>query len=196
MEDRRNNDRDNIHNSENERVHETHNLHRLNELSDFKVAEHDPDIRGWDVRSLDGSEIGKVKDLVVDKEARKVRYIDVHLKNEIYKSDKVDGDQDMHLLVPIGAAALHENKDDVRLDMIETPGVLQNEFPVCEGPLITQDYERKLRDFYTTRNQSGEASKIKPSPTDEPIRTFDKNNDKSFYNQDYFDQNRLYRNRR
>lgn len=49
------------------------------EGSGYKVAEGDPDVRGWDVMDRDGSRIGEVDDLLVDTEALKVRYLEVRL---------------------------------------------------------------------------------------------------------------------
>lgn len=49
------------------------------EGSGYKVAEGDPDVRGWDVMDRDGSRIGEVDDFLVDTEALKVRYLEVRL---------------------------------------------------------------------------------------------------------------------
>ncbi len=58
-------------------------LAHLDELDDFKIAEGEPDIRGWDVRGADGQKLGKVEDLLVDTAALKVRYIEVKLDEDI-----------------------------------------------------------------------------------------------------------------
>lgn len=80
----------------------------LSELSDYKVADEDPDIRGWDVKSADGTRIGAVNDLIVDTRAMRVRYLDVELDG-----GALDLEEDRHLLVPIGRAQLAEDRDDV-----------------------------------------------------------------------------------
>ncbi|HJX29551.1 MAG TPA: PRC-barrel domain-containing protein [Thermoanaerobaculia bacterium] len=49
------------------------------EGSGYKVAEGDPDVRGWDVMDRDGNRIGEVDDLLVDTRALKVRYLEVRL---------------------------------------------------------------------------------------------------------------------
>lgn len=54
-------------------------LARLRDLRDFKVAEGDPDVRGWPVHASDGHRIGQVHDLLVDTAAMKVRYLDVEI---------------------------------------------------------------------------------------------------------------------
>jgi len=53
-------------------------LQRLSDTHDYKVAEDDPDIRGWDVVA-GATEIGEVSDLIVDPRAMKVRFVEVEL---------------------------------------------------------------------------------------------------------------------
>jgi uncharacterized protein (TIGR02271 family) len=50
---------------------------RLSELDDFRVSDEDPDPRGWSVIGRDGTVIGRVEDLIVDRDAMKVRYLDI-----------------------------------------------------------------------------------------------------------------------
>ena len=68
----------------------------LSELDGFKVAEGDPDIRGWDVLASDGSKVGEVEDLVVDTAAMKVRYIDVELDDDRFEN--ADDRHGMHAM--------------------------------------------------------------------------------------------------
>lgn len=53
------------------------------EGSGYKVAEGDPDVRGWDVMDRDGNRIGEVDDLLVDTTALKVRYLEVRLDRRL-----------------------------------------------------------------------------------------------------------------
>lgn len=55
------------------------------EGSGYKVAEGDPDVRGWDVMDRDGQRIGEVDDLLVDPEALKVRYLEVRLDRRLVR---------------------------------------------------------------------------------------------------------------
>jgi len=50
---------------------------RMSELGDYRVADDDPDPRGWPVIGRDGATIGRVEDLIVDTAAMKVRYLDI-----------------------------------------------------------------------------------------------------------------------
>ena len=43
------------------------NLYYLEELSDYKVADSDKDVRGWEVKDIDGRTVGKVDNLLVNK---------------------------------------------------------------------------------------------------------------------------------
>jgi hypothetical protein len=95
-----------------DRTRDAGRLAYLNELDDYKVADQDPDIRGWNVSSSDGSRLGKVSDLLVDTEAMKVRYIEVELEDPVSA-----GTSNRYTLVPIGVVQLHAQSDDVLLDV-------------------------------------------------------------------------------
>jgi uncharacterized protein (TIGR02271 family) len=51
------------------------NMKPMKELHDYKVEPGDPDPRGWNVVGRDGHAVGKVRDLVVDTSAMKVRQL-------------------------------------------------------------------------------------------------------------------------
>jgi len=65
----------------------------LRELDDYKVAEGEPDIRGWTVYTATGREIGDIEELLVDVEMGEVVMVDIDLKRD-----------DRHTLAPIKAA--------------------------------------------------------------------------------------------
>jgi photosynthetic reaction center H subunit len=88
-------------------------LARVGELSDYEVADHHPDIRGWDVVAADGRKIGDVKELIADTTAMKVRYIDIELDKDFRRTD-----DESRVLVPIEHARLNEDDDVVRLDAV------------------------------------------------------------------------------
>jgi len=56
----------------------------LRNLRGYKVADGDPDVRGWEVAGGDGLRIGTVNDLLVDTAAGKVRYLDIQLDPGLY----------------------------------------------------------------------------------------------------------------
>ena len=49
------------------------------DLDKFDLPKDQPDPRGWDVRSADGTKIGKVEDLLFDTGERRIRYIEIAL---------------------------------------------------------------------------------------------------------------------
>ncbi len=79
----------------------------LDELGDYHVAESDIDPRGWNVTSADNQKVGKVKDLLVDLDQMKVRYLAVEIDTE------QSGAADRCVLIPIGNARLVDDDDRV-----------------------------------------------------------------------------------
>jgi sporulation protein YlmC with PRC-barrel domain len=65
----------------------------MKDLSDYKVVEGEPDIRGWSVYTATGRELGDVEDLLVDTDLGEVVMLDIDLKRN-----------DRHTLAPIKAA--------------------------------------------------------------------------------------------
>jgi sporulation protein YlmC with PRC-barrel domain len=110
----------------------------LDELDDFKVADEDPDVRGWDVFSADGRRIGEVDNLLVDTSAMKVRYLDIELDNK-----ELGLEADRHVLLPVGYARLDDDDDRVIVDELQTSD-LRNLPEYHHGP-ITRDYEVGVR---------------------------------------------------
>lgn len=67
----------------------------LRNLHGYRIAEGDPDVRGWEVVGGDGRRIGSVNDLLVDTAEGKVRYLDVQLDTGLYrKGETEDNRQD------------------------------------------------------------------------------------------------------
>lgn len=87
-------------------------LARLSELRDYKVADGEPDIRGWEVRTISGRQLGEVAELLVDAEAGEVVMIDVDVRNNA-----------RHSFAPVRAAMIDRTARVVRLDT----GDLQDE---------------------------------------------------------------------
>ena len=150
-------------------------LFRLHELDDFEVSDKDPDVRGWDVVDERGDKIGEVDDLIVDPNMMKVRYLDVIADDELSV-----GNGERHLLIPVGAAQLNDDDDEVRLHGIDK--ITLKQYPVYQGGPITYDYEHTLRE--TLHGLEGN----KPDFVDEK--------GEDFYNTDLYNENRFFGNRR
>ena len=83
----------NDRNDDRNEIRRNDNRQRLQELSgsDYKIAENQPDIEDWKILDTTGKKVGKVKDLLFDESAMKVRYIVTNLK----KGDWLDDDRDI-----------------------------------------------------------------------------------------------------
>jgi photosynthetic reaction center H subunit len=115
----------------------TSRLVHLDDVDEFKVADGDPDIRGWDVRTADGRKVGKVEDLIVDTGLMKVRYIEAKLDRAVTHTD-----DDRYVLIPIGTARLDDDEDDV---FLATNVVDARQLPAYDRKQLTRDYEVSLR---------------------------------------------------
>jgi PRC-barrel domain protein len=63
----------------------------LRNLPDYKVAEGDQDVRGWEVVDGAGHRIGTVNDLLVDTAEGRVRYLDIELDPGLYRQGTPTG---------------------------------------------------------------------------------------------------------
>ena len=113
----------------------------LGEVDDFEVAEGYPDVRGWRVDAADGTEVGKVHELLVDLDAMRTRYLDVRLTSEVAAAP-----EDRDVLVPIGAANIEQDHDVVRIPLTaERVGLLP---PYTHGA-VTREQEYEVRRHFT-----------------------------------------------
>lgn len=97
----------------NRRGTEKGRLARLHELDDYRVAEGEPDVRGWTARMPDGRDVGKVENLIVDVGALEVSYLEIALDPE-----KLRLAQHRNVLVPIGLVWLDDDREIVRLGLV------------------------------------------------------------------------------
>ncbi|HEV2149858.1 MAG TPA: DUF2382 domain-containing protein [Longimicrobiaceae bacterium] len=145
----------------------------LDQLDDFKVAEGDPDVRGWEVIGSDGRKIGEVDQLLVDTAAMKVRYLDVDVDGELVAGDATD----RHVLIPIGYARLDEDDDRILVDTLASSDLVA--LPEYTHGPITRDFETDLRSRFDTGYTAGATT-----------------TDDDFYAHDLYDDDRFYGGRR
>lgn len=138
----------------------------LDKADDFKIAEGNPDPRGWDVIA-NGTKVGEVDNLIADLNALKVRYLDVEL------DDEFAGTKERHVLIPIGAARLDSRNDNVLLQGITRDALLGLPAYSADTP-ITRDYEDSLRERLT-------GAPIQPAPSG-----------RDYYDHEHFDENRFF----
>jgi uncharacterized protein (TIGR02271 family) len=142
----------------------------LSDLSDYEVADHEPDVRGWDVIAADGKKIGEVEDLIIDTGAMKVRYLDIEVEKDFRAKD------DRHILVPVGQARLHEKEDHVHINTLSSSEV--RTFPGYKGRL-DRTYEDSVHQHFGTTSSTATGG-----------------TDRDYYANDNFDDNRFYGSRR
>lgn len=114
-------------------------LRRLSNLKDYQVTKEDPDVRGWFVVGSDRQRLGRVSDLILNPELRRVRYLEVNLEPEILANK-----EKRHILIPVGKASIDRDDDIVIVDTLDTDRV--RFYPVYGGEPITRDYEHSLRE--------------------------------------------------
>ena len=112
-------------------------LRRLRDLTDFEVADDNPDVRGWTVRGNDGQELGTVYELIVDPEVLKVRYLDIELDTRFQIKE-----YENHILLPIGVASLDADGDNVFVPALNAESVLH--YPPYVEIQVTRTYETAM----------------------------------------------------
>jgi hypothetical protein len=158
----------------NETLHELH-------VSGYEMAKGEPDIRGWNVINSLNQKIGKVKEVLFDVKSRKIRYLIVDLNGKPLNLLSRD------VLIPVGLAELDERENVVYFPDV-TVGHLAS-LPEYKRGKITYHTERQIRDVFIPQDSSA-AEKLATIESQEyPER-------EAFYNNDYFDENRMYRRRR
>ncbi|WP_316811640.1 PRC-barrel domain-containing protein [Pedobacter heparinus] len=116
--------------------HRTINLEELSS-SNFEIADHQPDINGWELVDAEGNEIGEVEDLIFDPQEGKVRYIVAD----------IDSDQENHtgyVLIPIGLVTLDDDEEEVMVSMQHT-AVIYTLPPYEKGKTISPVEELAVR---------------------------------------------------
>src|SRR5262245_24509691 len=113
----------------------TGELVRLDDLRGFKVAEGEPDIRGWDVCTLHGTEIGEVDDLLVDPRRGEVVVLDVDLKGS-----------DRHAEVPVRSVQIDRHRKVVIVDTGEVDGYVSEKRRARLGETERERLGEKYRD--------------------------------------------------
>src|SRR5690606_18469224 len=121
-----------------------------------------------------GRKIGEVDELLVDRTAMKVRYLDVEM------DDDLDDGTDKHILIPIGYARLDEAEDQIRVDTLDSSrlGLIPS---YTHGPL-TREYETDLRTHYAgTSAVGGSLGRDTSIDSDNDLYAGDMYDDRRFY---------------
>ena len=156
-------------------------LRALSDLDDLGIAEGEPDIRGWTVRTADGVHVGEVDDLIIDTLAMKVRYMCVELDGATF-----DLDDKRRVLVPLGTARLDDVNDDVFIvsnaaQLLALPAYDDDTFTTGDG---SDSHELFGRPWMTGQTASAD---------DNRINTLDS---RDLYQQDQYDDRNFFGARR
>ena len=172
----------------------------LSDLKDYKVAKDNPNVAGWRVIGANGETLGMVKDLIVDLQAMKTRYLSVVADRKFFNNN-----DDQYLLIPIGAAALDKKGRNVFVSHLDANSITN--YPVYPGGPIREDYEYAVREnflqnnhfatgnpapsnpetIYTDTNRSTISQPIIP---EQPVNNRTISND--FYDNNHFNENQFY----
>lgn len=87
---------------------ENKDLKRFSEMDNVEVAKDDPDIRGWDVTTADGQDLGEVKDLLVDTRSMKVHAVEVELEGS-----RFNWNDNRRVVVPVDSIRVNRDDDEV-----------------------------------------------------------------------------------
>jgi hypothetical protein len=156
---------------------------RLRELSksDFQIAKGQPDIRGWDVRDEQGRKYGTVGELIFDIRANKVRYLII----DILDTPDLELDK-RSVMVPIGMAELDPTDNDVLLPNV-SPFQLRA-LPRYQSAKLGAKTERDIRTVFGDIN-------LGATRTTQPTANVEDDVDESFYDNEYFNEDNMYRRR-
>tara|TARA_R100000306_G_C4360711_1_gene135113 strand:- start:478 stop:975 length:498 start_codon:yes stop_codon:yes gene_type:complete len=142
-------------------------LYYLHELSDYKVASDDPDVRGWTLKDKNDRKVGTIDNLLVNKNTEKVVYLDVEVDKTVieanhkpYSHSAKDGvheflnkDGENHLIVPIGMVTLNDDSKEVRTTEI-THDTFAETKRVSKNAPLNRDYEIVVLESYNRNNET------------------------------------------
>ena len=169
-------------------------LYDLDELSDYKISEGYADIRGWDVKDIDNRVIGKVDNLLVNKETQRVVYIDVDVDQSIIDSthdpydttgnndirEFINKDGENHIIIPIGLLDINSDLKQIYTQTINHK-TFSNTKRYRKGDNVDRAYEVQVLDSY----------KRDIALQDHEGRIKEDNNDSSFPANDYIKEERI-----
>lgn len=105
-------------------------LRALSNLDGYRVVQGEPDVRGWPLVTRGGEVSGRIKDLLVDRQALKVRYVVLALAGE-----------EATRLLPVGFLQVAPNEGEVR-----APALTAEDLPMLPGyepgPVTRAEEER------------------------------------------------------
>ena len=105
-------------------------LYPIDELKDYRIASGEPDVRGWDVRTLNGREMGEVEDLLVDPARGEVVMLEVDLDRS-----------GRHVAVPLRSVQVDRTRKCIIVDSADV------------DPERTAVHDQRMRDRMTDEDR-------------------------------------------
>ena len=144
-------------------------LYYLHELSDYKIANGYPDVRGWDVKDFDNRVIGKVDNLLVNKDSQRVVYLDIEVDKSIIDANHdpygrprntdvkefINKDGENHIILPIGLVDLNSDSNYVYTDTIDHRTFSETK-RIRKGDSVGRNYERMVMSSYGRKTNASQ----------------------------------------
>ncbi len=173
------------------------NLYYLNELSDYKIASEDPDVRGWQVKDADNRVIGKVDNLLVNKSSERVVYLDVEVDSSIIEANHdpygspadadvhefINKEGENHIIIPIGLVNVNNDPDYVFTDRINHQTFAETK-RIQPGSPINREYEVVVLDSYGRNRDDYDRNRDKAYSDDRDTSHRDKDRDRNYRDDD------------
>ena len=86
-------------------------MNRLSKLNNYKIHNEDPDIRNWNV-ILHNMSIGQIKELIIDHDKEKVKFLEVKKEEDYCKNRYMRG---RYFLIPIAFIMIDSYKRNISL---------------------------------------------------------------------------------
>lgn len=161
----------------NNRNHKNKNLYYLNELSDYKIASDDSDVRSWKVKDADNRVIGEVDNLLVNKRTERVVYLDVEVESSIIEADHdpygqpadsdvhefINKEGENHIIIPVGLINLNHDEKFVYTDRINHRTFAETK-RMEKGSTVNREYEVVVLDSYD-RDHRNDRDRVSGSTT-------------------------------
>ena len=130
----------------------------LDDLKGYTMAAGEPDVRGWDVRTLGGRELGEVEDLLVDPDRGEVVMLEVDMRGE-----------GLHAEVPLRSVQLDRGRKIVLVDS----GDLDTRNDIRARERMDTVERERMRDQYRDTTRDVRYGVREDNLRDDAVRTDD-----------------------
>jgi hypothetical protein len=130
----------------------------IDALKNFEIAKGEPDVRGWEVRTLSDRDVGSVEDLLIDPERGEVVMLQIGLHDDRLRSE-----------VALRSVQLDRGRNVVLVDSADVDAGARN-----PGGEVREDYrEPDVEPGRTVAADGAEGARRGEVRTDDPIREED-----------------------